>query len=85
MGHVSSIKPSKIPKQKKLDVKIYTLKPCIFVCDFFNINSTLYTLNILFSYICSICLQAIFKRASPMKMLIVQTRTLFLSDTIPSF
>ena len=65
MGHVSNIKPCKIQKRKKLDVKIFILKTCIFVCDFLSINSIFYTLNILFSYIYSICLQAIFKRASP--------------------
>ena len=48
----------------QLNVKTCILKTCIFVCDFLSINSTFYTLNILFSYIRYICLQAIFKRAS---------------------
>ena len=65
MRHVSNTKFCKIPKREKLDIKTCILKTCIFVDDFLSINSTFYTLNILFSYICCICLQAIFKRASP--------------------
>jgi len=88
MGHVSNIKPYRIPKWEKLKMKTGILKTCMFVCDFLSINSTFYTLNILFSYICSICLQAIFKRASPNINLDHPNSNLSLSDLetiVPSF
>jgi len=62
-------------------VKTGILKTCIIVCDFLSINSTFYTLKYsIFLHIFYMSSSYLQEEILQTQILIVQTRTLFLSD-----